>query len=366
MVPHETLVSSVEHALKHGGSADRVEALRYVGDLFEFGSEQFSNDQIAEFDDILMRLVADVEISARVMLANRFASIRNAPPSLIRNLAFDDAIDVAGPILTRSERLAPAALVENAKTKSQMHLLAISRRAALEEAVTDILIERGNPQVVQSTAENPGAKFSDVGFAKLVERSEGDDRLALCVGARADVPRHHYLKLLAKASQTVRARLEAEDPLNTSEIGRAVAQAAGLMQARSASVSRDYAKARVRVGPLRASGRLGDTEVEAFAKAGQFEEATVALGLLCDLPVGAVERAMIQDRAETILIIARAAGLTWRSAKAVLLLRAGKRGMATHELEQCLASYARLKLKTAQEIVRFQRKRLAETDPRLH
>jgi uncharacterized protein (DUF2336 family) len=366
VVPHETLISTVENALKHGAATDRVEALRYVGDLFEFGSEQFTDHQVAEFDDILMRLVAEVEISARVMLANRFAPIRNAPPALIRNLAFDDAIDVAGPILTRSERLGRAALIENAKTKSQQHLLAISRRASLEEAVTDILVERGDRQVVQSTAANPGAKFSEGGFAKLVERSEGDDNLAICVGARPDVPRHHFLKLLAKASQTVREKLEAEDPLSTHEIQRAVAGAANLMQAKSAAASRDYAHARARVGALRASGRLGENDVEAFAKAGQFEDTTVALGLLCDLPVGAVERAMIHDRAETILIIARAAGLTWRSAKAVLLLRAGKGGMAAPELEQCLASYARLKLKTAQEIVRFQRKRLAETDPRLH
>jgi uncharacterized protein (DUF2336 family) len=366
MVPHETLISTVENALKHGASADRVEALRYVSDLFEFGSEQFTDDQIAEFDDILMRLIADVEISARVMLANRLASIRNAPPIVMRNLAFDDHIDVAGPVLTRSERLERAALVENAKTKSQPHLLAISRRASLEEAVTDILVERGDRQVVQSTAANPGAKFSDIGFAKLIERSEGDDSLALSVGARQDVPRHHFLKLLAKASQSVRAKLEAEDPQNTSEIQRAVAGAAGLMQARSVAVSRDYAHARARVGALRAAGRLGENDVEAFAKAGQFEETTVALGLLCELPVEAVERAMIQDRAETILIITRAAGLTWRSAKAVLLLRAGSRGMGVQELEQCLASYARLKLKTAQEIVRFQRKRAAESDPRLH
>jgi uncharacterized protein (DUF2336 family) len=366
MVPHQTLISTIENALKHGAPADRVEALRYVSDLFEFGSEQFSDDQIAEFDLVLMRLIAEVEISARVMLANRLASIRNAPPSIIRNLAFDDAIDVAGPILTRSGRLSSAILVENAKTKGQAHLLAISRRASVEEPVTDILVERGDSEVLRSAAANPGAKFSDGGFAKLVERSQGDDILAACVGGRRDIPRHHFLKLLAKASQTVRAKLEAEDPLNTAEIQRAVATAASLMQARSAAVSRDYAKARARVGEMRASGRLAESDVHAFAKAGQFEDTTVALALLCDLPVEAVERAMVQDRAETILIIARAAGLDWRSAKAVLLLRAGSKGMAPHELEQCLSSYARLKFKTAQEIVRFQRKRIAETDPRMH
>jgi uncharacterized protein (DUF2336 family) len=366
MVPYNSLISTVENALKHGARADRAEAIRYVGDLFEFGSEQFTEDQIAEFDEILIRLVADVEVSARVMLANRLAPIRNAPPVIVRNLAFDDAIDVAGPVLTRSERLDSATLVENAKTKSQLHLLAISQRAALDEAVTDVLVERGDARVVQSAAANPGAKFSEGGFAKLLERAEGDDTLATSVGTRRDVPRHHFLKLLAKASQTVRATLEAEDPLSASEIHRAVAQAAGLMQERSAAISRDYAKARTHVGELRASGRLGEDDIEAFAKAGQFEETTVALGLLCDLPVAAVERAMVQDRAESILIIARAAGLAWRAAKAVLMLRAGNRGIAVYELEQHLASYARLKLKTAQEIVRFQRRRLSEAGPRVH
>src|SRR5215470_6674032 len=112
MVPHESLISTVENALRHGAPADRAEALRYVGDLFEFGSEQFSDQQIAEFDDILLRLIADVEVSARVMLANRLASIRNAPPTIIRNLAFDDTIDVAGPVLARSERLSSPVLVE--------------------------------------------------------------------------------------------------------------------------------------------------------------------------------------------------------------------------------------------------------------
>jgi uncharacterized protein (DUF2336 family) len=365
MVPHQTLISTLETALKSGASTDRAEALRYVSDLFEFGSEKFADSQIAEFDDVLMRLIADVETSARAMLANRLAPMAKAPPTVIRRLAFDEAIEVAGPVLTQSPRLDIRALVENAKTKSQQHLFAISRRSTLDPAVTDILLERGNRQVIHSTAANPGAKFSDAGFITLIRRSEGDDSLTLCIGARPDVPRHHYLKLLAKASQAVRAKLQAEDPLHAGDVRRAVADSAALIQARSAATSRDYTRARAVVGPMRAAGRLGENEVEAFAKSGKFEETTVALALLCDLPVVVIERAMVLDRAETILIMARAAGLTWRSAKTILQLRAGSAGISTHELEQGLASYARLKLKTAQEIVRFQRKRAAE-NPQLH
>jgi len=366
MVPHQTLINTVESALKHGAAADRAEALRYVSDLFAFGTDRFTDVQIGEFDDIFTRLVEHVEISARVLLATRLAPLAKAPPTILRTLAFDDVIDVAGPVLTESPRLDNALLVENAKTKSQQHLLAISRRTSLDEAVTDVLLERGDSHVVRSAAANPGAKFSERGFARLIEHSDGDDELALCVGARRDVPRHHFLKLLAKASQTVRLKLEAEDQLNSKEIHRAVAAVAGHVQTKSAAASRNYAAARSLVSGLGASKQLGESQVEGFAKAHQFEETTVALALLCDLPVEAVERAMIQDRSETILIMARAAGLSWPAAKAVLLLRAGDRGLAIHELEQCLASFARLKLKTAQEIVRFQRKRWAEATRHLH
>jgi uncharacterized protein (DUF2336 family) len=366
MVPHQTLISTVESALKNGAAADRAEALRYVSDLFAFGTDQFTDVQIGEFDEIFTRLVAHVEISARVLLANRLAPLPNAPPTILRTLAFDDVIDVAGPVLTNSPRLGSALLVENARTKSQQHLLAISRRTSLDEAVTDVLLDRGDRHVVRSAAANPGAKFSEHGFARLIDRSDGDDELAFCVGARRDIPRHHFLKLLAKASQSVRLKLESEDQLNTKEIHRAVAAVAGHVQAKSAAASRNYAAARSRVGELSASKQLGESHIEGFAKANQFEETTVALAQLCDLPVEAVERAMIQDRSETILIMARAAGLNWPAAKAVLLLRAGDRGLAIHELEQSLASYARLKQKTAQEIVRFQRKRWAEAMRHLH
>jgi hypothetical protein len=75
------------------------------------------------------------------------------------------------------------------------------------------------------------------------------------------------------------------------------------------------------------------------------------------LPIDAVERAMVQDRSETILIVAKAIGLEWSTARAVLGLRAGKGGMSKHELDQCLAHFTRLKRETARQVVDFQRKR---------
>src|SRR5262249_56900732 len=117
-------------------------------------------------------------VSARAALAERLAAVPNAPPTAVRTLAFDDAIDVAGPVLKGSERLDNVTLVENASSKSQQHLLAISQRKSLSETVTDVLVERGNREVALSTARNAGAKFSEAGYVRLIKRSEGDDELA--------------------------------------------------------------------------------------------------------------------------------------------------------------------------------------------
>ena len=350
----QTLINELEDALAHGSAERRAKTLRRVTDLFVFGSSHFSGDHIAVFDGVFSHLIADIELSARVALADRLAAISNAPPRVIRTLAFDDAIEVAGPVLKQSAQLDNAALVENARTKSQQHLLAISKRISLAETVTDVLVERGDRQVALSAAENPGAKFSEAGYIRLVKRAEGDEQLAQTVGSRAEIPRHHFLRILAKASQAVRVKLEAANQHKAGEVQRAVAQAATEIQTQAAAGSHNYAAANALVGAMRAEGRLRESDIEAFARARKFEETTAALAILSELPADAVERAIVHDRVESILIICKAIGLSWSTVKAVLMLRSDKGGLSKYELENYLTLFTRLKQETARHVLKFQ------------
>jgi uncharacterized protein (DUF2336 family) len=351
------IINELEEALSNGSSERRISTLHRITDLFVFGCGRFSDDHVALFDSVLSRLIADIKVTARAALADRLAAIPNAPPTVIRILAFDDAIDVAGPVLTQSERLDNATLVENANTKSQRHLLAISRRKALAETVTDVLVERGDRDVALSAVQNVGAQFSEAGYIRLVKRSAGDDELTQSVGSRPEIPRHHFVKLLAVASKAVRVALEATHPQNTREIQNVVANVATAIQAKAIAGSRDYAAARALVESSRAAGRLNDGAIEAFARAGKFEETTAALAVLSELPIEVIERAIVQDRAEIILVIAKAVGLSWLAAKAVLMLAPNRRRMSAQALEQCMVGFARLKRGTAQQVIDFQRKR---------
>jgi len=359
MVPHNAIIQELEDALAHGSADRRAKTLRRVTDLFVFGSSHFSKDHVAVFDNVFNHLIADIDHSARVTLAQRLAVIENAPPQVIRTLAFDDEIDIAGPVLTGSEHLDNATLVENARTKSQEHLLAISRRRTLAETVTDVLVERGNRDVALSAVQNAGAKFSEAGYVRLVKRSAGDDEMAQAVGSRPEIPRAQFLKLLTSASNAVRVTLEMAHPDHIREVRTVVAEVAGAIQAKTAS--RDYAAAQLRVGAMQAAGKLAEADVEAFARAGKFEETAVALALLCSLPVGVVERALIQEGSETILIIAKAIGLSWATTKVILMLADDKRNMPEHILEQSRAVFTKLRRETAIQVVEFQQKRQGAT-----
>jgi hypothetical protein len=123
------------------------------------------------------------------------------------------------------------------------------------------------------------------------------------------------------------------------------------------TVSRDYATARGHIESLHSAGQLGESALEGFAAANHFEETTVALAVLCGLPIEEVDRAMVQDAPETVLVMIKAIGMSWPTAKAILRVRAGARGISPGELEQCQGTFNRLKRATAQQVIAFQGQR---------
>ena len=351
----ENLLDELQATLAHGTVARRVETLRRVTDLFIDGAVDLSNEQIGLFDDVFQCLMHQIETSAKVLLANRLAPVDTAPPLTIRTLAYDDLIEVAAPVLSQSERLDDDTLIETARSKSQAHLMAISTRRVLSGAVTDVLVLRGNDEVIQSTINNSGAEFSERGFTRLIDRAEGDDDLATCIGLRPTIPRHLYLKLIAKASETVRARLEAANPRQAGDVPTAVREATRRARTAPSAITRDTAIAHALVKSLYEDGRLDEYQVAAFAEAGKFDEANAALAALANVSVSTAENMMVETRAEGVMILAKVSGMSWSTVKAIINMRDDLSGMERADLLGCKATYERLRPSTAQQVLRFHR-----------
>ena len=355
-----SLIDELERSLATGTSEQRQQTLWRVTDLFMVGAQRYSEDQIGLFDEVIGRLAAAIEAKARAKLSRRLADLANAPRNVVRTLAFDDDINVAHPILSASPRLDEADLIATARTKSQQHLAAIAQRLALTEAVTDVLVDRGNKQVVHTVARNTGARFSDAGFRMLVKRSTGDDMLAQHVGTRVDLPRQHFLKLLETASATVRTRLEAENPAARGVVEGVMEEVVGGISSRARNASADYTTAKALVDKLVRDQRLGEDEVYGFARERKFEESAVALSVLCKVEIDMVERALLDPGHEMLLILAKTAGLSSTTAKALLLMRAADRGMSAQDLDQALTAFGRLHSGTARRVLAFYNARRKE------
>jgi uncharacterized protein (DUF2336 family) len=352
-----SILDELDASLASNSVHHRLNVLQRVTDLFVAGSTRYSGAEIALFDDVLTRLSEEIEVQARARLAGLLAPLPDSPRGLIRKLAFDDAIEVASPVLVASPQLSDADLVENASTKSQDHLYAIAQRFKLSEAVTDVLVERGNRRVVRRAARNNGAEFSLKSYQRMVRYARDDRRLALSIGRRHDVPRQCFLKLLETASFEMRRKLEALNPQAAREIRETVAEVAETMQREAREGSRRHHLAARRARHLFRMHRLSEQDVHAAAHSQHFVKTAAALAMLGPFPIDLVERVLIDKGTETVLILAKAAGCTWTTAKAMLMMHSAGRGLSQQDLEQAAAAFDRLNRETAQRVVKFYERR---------
>lgn len=150
MPSQQSLIGELEVAIASGSKDKRVDALRRVTDLFVASADKFTDQQIDVFDDVLGHLIKRIEAKALTELSNRLAPVTNAPIHVIQQLARDDDIAVAGPVISQSQRLSDHDLIEIANSKAQGHLLAIATRSQIAVGVTDALLQRGDQYVFLS------------------------------------------------------------------------------------------------------------------------------------------------------------------------------------------------------------------------
>ena len=355
---HRSLIDELNEAVSSGGDAHRQRILERITDLFAAGSRGYNGDQIALFDDVLQELVADIEVQARARLAQRLAHIQTSPPGIIRALAFDDSIVVAEPVLKYSQQLSDADLAENARTKSQEHLLAIAQRLKLSETVTDVLVDRGDHRVVDKVVKNRGARISLSGYEKLTHKARRDRKLTLALSRRSDLPRQYFLKLLETASASVRAQMERENPEATAEIAGAIDEVATEMQRDVREASRRYANAERDATRCANVKPFTEANVHAPARKQEFARTAIALSKLCKFPVDAVERALLDKGEDMILVLAKAAGCSWTTTRELLLMHVAERNLQPSDLEKTFDRYKKLSQEVARNVISFHGQRI--------
>jgi uncharacterized protein (DUF2336 family) len=347
------LIDEIQDTSVSGSTKKQLRALTRITDLFLAGSGSHSKEQTELFDGVFKALVAVIELKTRVKLARHLATDPDAPAALVRAFGFDDEIAVAAPVLSQSTALSEADLVLSASTQSQGHLYAIAQRQTIAEVITEILIERGEPGVVHAVASNAGARISDHSFRDLVVRAGSDSQLALHVGSRRDIPRHHFVKLLETASASACSKIVAANPGFADAVQGAVTEVVDEMNLEIRKGSSDHAKARTRVRRLKDWNELGEKKVHTAARAQDFEQVVLALSTLARCSIEVTERAVLNENPGAVQVVARAAGCSWATVKALLLMKAADRKMSKTDLDRARENFDRLQSETAKRVLEF-------------
>ena len=345
-----SLLPELEDVVQHGTAEKRAETLRRVTGLFLDSAAAFNDDHVALFDDVIGCLIDEIEAKALAELARRLAPIANAPKGVVSKLARNDDIDVAGPLI-KSANIADADLMHIASTKSQAHLLALSVRKDVSEALSEVLVTRGDREVARSIATNPQARLSEAAFNTLVRRAEQDGVLAEKVGMRTDIPPRLFRQLLMQASDVVQKRLLAEArPETQVEIRKVLAKVTDEVAVKAAP--RNYTAALASVRALHKERKLGEQDIFDYATAGKYEETIAGLATVCAVPVEVVDRLVNGERADPVLILARSAGFGWPTVRAIIKSRSGAK-VSSQMLDAAHENFERLTAATAQRVVRF-------------
>jgi len=351
-VTANSLIDELEKATHEASHERRVQMLRKVTDLFIGSADKINQDQIELFGDVLGRLISQVESEALGELSAKLAPLDNAPNAVIQNLARNDEIVVAGPVLAHSPQLSDHDLTEIAQTKSQEHLSSISERQKIAAAVTDILVERGNAEVLRKVSHNQGAVFSNASFRQLTSRAGSDEDLAENLVRRLDLPPKLLQDLIAQASETVQARLLTAAPPNE-QAAIQTAIASSIRRLREATVPREFSRAEASIVAMVKNNQLDETVIFNFACTQQYDELVVGLAQLSSAPVKLIDQLMGEVRHEGILVACKAASLHWPTSRAILINRFRHRQLSNAEIERARTDFLKLTAATAQRAIRF-------------
>ena len=350
MAAAAALIAQLDGAVREESPERCAEVLHQVTTLFLSTPGRLDDPRLDLFDGVLMRLIDRVPTEALVALSERLCRIEAAPVQSLRRLSAHPTVEVAGPVLTHSRCLSESDLMAVAQSAGPAHVLAIAARSALQEALTDAMIRRDDPELRNALARNAGACFSEAGYAILVGKAARDESLTEWLGLRLDIPTRLFRELLEMASDVVRARfLTATRPIATKEARAESANPAPL----SPEVAAQYRRACEEMTPINRAGRLNNQTVNRFAVRGEYTRVVAAISLLATVDLETVVPLIQSDRLYGLIVACKASRLNWDTTRMVIRHRPNCPLPTPGELERGREVFEALPLSAAQWTIRF-------------
>ncbi|HUO93945.1 MAG TPA: DUF2336 domain-containing protein [Rhizomicrobium sp.] len=255
-----------------------------VARLFSSQAAQLSDHERALMREILKRLALDVEMAIRISLAEKLADDPDAPLDLILLLA-DDAIEVARPVILRSQKLTDREILEFLRDADEARQTVCAQRPNIGEPVTDKLAASESESVLVALVRNITARIAPSTFETLVEKSRRMAALQEPLAHREDLPDPLARQMCDWVSSALKSYIARSRRLDPSAVGGAVAQATRSVTVPAAQDASDGG--RKLVDKLAIAGQLKPGFLVRVLQQGQAELFEIAFAKLLEMePVG--------------------------------------------------------------------------------
>ena len=146
------------------------------------------------------------------------------------------------------------------------------------------------------------------------------------------------------------------------DISAAVGEVTRHARSTPAAMSEATKMAHGLVRSLYEDGRLNEHEVVKFARDNKFDETNAALACLANVNVMLAETLMLESHTEGILILAKVATMSWSTVQSIIDMRSNILGEIHGDVEENRLTYERLRVSTAQQVLRFHK--MQESTPK--
>ena len=320
----DQMAGLVSLARQHSSDGRRA-ILENVADLFLSPDGDLNERESALMTDILHKLVVDVEMTVRRGLSERLAGLDNAPHELIVALA-NDEIAVAEPILQKSGVLRDADLIEIVKFRTQEHMMQVARRGALNEGVSDALVDKGEEDVIEALLENKDAAISRQALSYVVERSKRVDRFQKPLVAREDLPPDLAHKMFWWVSSALRDHILHNYSLDSLTIDELLQDTAQSVLEEREPLRPGHTVAEDLVRTLAINGELTTEFIMQSLKDGEIRLFTAALAEKGRLDFETTQRIVLDTGGEPLAVLCRAVGMDRKQFNSALLMSRAPQG----------------------------------------
>jgi len=337
---------------KEKSSERRRELLRDVTDLFFDDVPEQSSTEYSQYDHVLSKLAEDTAVDAREELAERFADLPTAPKGLVLQLA-KDVIEVAGPILKKSQALSEADLVAIAENQSQAHLKMLTQRSTVPESVSDSIVRRGDDEAVVSLVKNAGAKISRAAFENITERAETNADLHAPLVTRKETPTDLLNDLMTVVETRLRDRiLEKFDGIDPDELQQAIDASHKRLEARLSN-DKDADEAKRYVNGMKLRRQLDGALLIRLLRENQIMRCAAGLAEMTETDLGTAKRALESPSVDPLCLLCKANGLDRPLFVTLCVMRNAGKGDALRDAREYGRIFDELSDREAQRALRF-------------